>query len=40
VGGACSSYGRNEKYTVFRLENLKGRYYSEDLEVDEKKILE
>jgi hypothetical protein len=40
MGGACSTYGRGEKFiTTFWSEILKGRNYLEDLGVDGKIIL-
>jgi hypothetical protein len=40
MGGVCSTHGNWEMYKRFWLENLKGRYHSEELDVDGKKILE
>jgi hypothetical protein len=40
VGGACSTYGRNEKCVeIFFSENVKGKNIFEDLSVDERIIL-
>jgi hypothetical protein len=38
--GACSTYGRDEKYIIFWLENLKGRDTLEDLGIDGRITLE
>jgi len=45
--GTCSTHGRDEEciqdfgiHTRFWLENLKGSYQSEDLDVDGKKMFE
>jgi len=38
-GRACSTHGRGEIETIFRLGKLEGRDHSEDIGVDEK-ILE
>jgi hypothetical protein len=33
MGGECSMYGRDERYKIFWLENLKERRHLEDLDV-------
>jgi hypothetical protein len=40
MGGACSTHGDMTNAYKLLLENLKGRYHSEDLDVDESIILE
>jgi hypothetical protein len=39
MGGACSTYGKNEKCLHFWLECLRGRDYSEDLGINRNIIL-
>jgi hypothetical protein len=40
MGGACSTNGKDEiMHTISWLENLKGRYHSEDLGADEKDTI-
>jgi hypothetical protein len=40
IGYACSTHGKDEKYRIFWLGNLKGRDHPEDLGVDGKIILD
>jgi hypothetical protein len=40
MGGACSTYGRDEKYTENFGRKSEGRDHSEDLDVDGRIILE
>jgi hypothetical protein len=40
IGGSCSMHGKYKKYIKIWSGNLKGRYYSEDLGIDGKIILE
>jgi hypothetical protein len=40
MGGACSTYGRDEIYPKFWSENLKERDHSEDLGMDREIILQ
>jgi hypothetical protein len=39
MSGACRTHGRDEKFVVFWLENLKGRDHSEDMDIDGRIIL-